>query len=411
MKLPEKNTRLILTMLFLLPFGGMQSVGQEFLARADEALFVESGTGWFRADLSGRLDLETYYIDEQPPGLVFENDPWFFNPRLSLFLDATMGDHLYAMVQSRIDKGFDPGSRPDGDVRLDEYFLRYTPLQGPEVNLQVGKFAMVFGEWVHRHLSWENPFVTAPLPYENMTVITDHLAPGAPGGFLGRQNRADVKNAWLPVVWGPVYTSGASVFGTVGRLDYAFEVKNANISSRPYAWDPFRVHWQHPTLGGRIGHRPNASWKYGASFSHGAYLLPQAAGTLPAGTGIGDFNQSTFGFDMSYSWRKLELWSEVIASRFEVPNVGNADSLSYFVEGRYRILPRLFGAVRWNQQFFMDVANTGLDWDQDIYRIDVAATYRWTRHLQTKLQYSFSQQDGPIQQGEQLLAGQVTVKS
>jgi len=36
--------------------------------------------------------------------------------------------------------------------------------------------------------------------------------------------------------------------------------------------------------------------------------------------------------------------------------------------------------------------------------------YRFTRHLQGKLQYSYLHENGPIQQGEQLLAAQLTIK-
>jgi len=36
--------------------------------------------------------------------------------------------------------------------------------------------------------------------------------------------------------------------------------------------------------------------------------------------------------------------------------------------------------------------------------------FRLTRHLQAKVQYSYTHHDSPLQQGEQLVAGQVTVK-
>ena len=39
-----------------------------------------------------------------------------------------------------------------------------------------------------------------------------------------------------------------------------------------------------------------------------------------------------------------------------------------------------------------------------------ALGYRFTRHLQGKVQYSFAHENGPVQQGEQLLAAQLTIK-
>ena len=383
----------------------------DWLQPLDDALFVEFGN--VRADFSGTFDLESYYIDQDPPGLIFPTEDYFTNPRLSLFLDTQIGDHFYSLVQMRVDRGFDPGSRPDGDTRLDEYLLRYTPLDDQRLNLQVGKFATVFGGWVPRHLSWDNPFINAPLPYENVTTITDHVVPGGPAGFVGRRNRPDIKQAWLPILWGPAYTSGASIFGTWDRFDYAFEFKNASISSRPYSWDPFRINWDHPTYSGRVGFEPNATWKFGTSFSYGPYLLPVAAGTLPADTGLGEFDQTTIGFDARWAYRNWQVWAEVIGARFEVPNIGNADTYSYFIEAMYKFTPKLYGAARWNQQFFSNVpdgAGGQIHWDRNASRIEAVVGYRFTRHLQVKLQYGFTEQEGDLEQGQQLIAGKLTVK-
>src|SRR6266567_1025556 len=79
-----------------------------------------------------------------------------FNPRLTLFLDAQYGSQIYFFAQSRLDRGFDPSDR-GAQVRLDEYALRITPWDDGRFALQIGKFATVIGNWVPRHLSWENP--------------------------------------------------------------------------------------------------------------------------------------------------------------------------------------------------------------------------------------------------------------
>lgn len=386
--------------------------GQEFLDRLDDALHVESKNGWFRTDLSGTIDLEGYYVDQNPPGLIFPDDDHYFNPRLSLFLDAHFGEHFYSFVQFRVDRGFDPGAK-DYDTRADEYLLRYQPFDEQWVNLQVGKFATIFGEWVNRHDSWNNPFITAPSAYENVTIITDQAVPGGPAGFLARKNVADKKAAWLPILWGPAYTSGASIFGRVGQFDYAVDFKNASVSSRPTVWDARYLGWEHPTWSGRLGWRPNAAWKLGVSASYGAYLLPITAKALPAGKSIDDYTQTTVGYDVSYAWRRWQFWGEFIFSRFDVPNVGNADTAAYFIESKYKLSTRTFAALRWNQQFFDPVRNgTGgeEDWDRDLWRLDAALGCRLTRHLQGKLQYSYSHQKGGQQQGEQLVAVQATVK-
>ena len=72
--------------------------------------------------------------------------------------------------------------------------------------------------------------------------------------------------------------------------------------------------------------------------------------------------------------------------------------------------PQLFGAVRWNEQFYGNIGASDRPWGNDIWRVDAALGYRFTDYLQTKIQYSFSHQDAPLQQGEQLIAAQLTIK-
>jgi hypothetical protein len=43
---------------------------QGWLDKVDEALFLQSRDGQYRVDFSGRFDLEGYYIDQRPPGLL-----------------------------------------------------------------------------------------------------------------------------------------------------------------------------------------------------------------------------------------------------------------------------------------------------------------------------------------------------
>src|SRR6185312_8758036 len=92
---------------------------------------------------------------------------------------------------------------------------------GARANLQIGKFATLIGNWAPRHDSWSNPFVNAPVPYENVTIVSDVSIAPSRDAFLARRELADRKHIWQPIIWGPSYTSGAAVFGALGAFEYA----------------------------------------------------------------------------------------------------------------------------------------------------------------------------------------------
>ncbi len=380
------------------------------LDRLSDSLVFVSPKGGFQAQFSGLADFEVYLIDQNPPGLIFSGDDVFFNPRLTLFLDTFAGDDLYGFAKFRFDRGFDPGYMEEGDARADEYFLRYSPGSGL-LNIQVGRFATIFGNWAGRHDSWENPFINAPLPYENVTVILDHGVLPGPGVFLSLRNRPDVKKNWVPIIWGPVYTAGVSVSGKFEQLNYAFSVKNAALSSRPNDWEDFR--WNNPTFTGRIGFEPDESLSFGVSASYGSYLQEEVEASLPADREVEDFKQFTIGGDLSWARGRLQVWAELIHSRFDVPNVETVGTTAYYVEGKYKLTTHLFAALRWGQQYFDKIGdgNGGSQrWDRGIAKIELSLGYRLNRHIQLKFQYGFAEQNGALEQGRHSVASQLTLK-
>ena len=372
---------------------------QEFLENVSERLTLSAFNDNVRARVSGTLDLEYYHFEQLAPGLIDALGDDLFNPRLTLFLDVQAGPSLYFFAQARFDRGFDPSDR-GAQIRLDEYALRYTPWKDGRVSLQVGKFATVIGNWVVRHLSWDNPFISAPLVYEQVTPLEDMHAPG-PYEYDGDIH--DEKREYLAEIWGPSYASGASIAGKIGKFEYAAEIKNASLASRPESWDATRIGFDHPTFSGRVGWRPNEMWNLGLSASEGPYFRPDALSTLPPGTGLGDFRQYVITQDISFAWRHLQLWAEFHQARFEIPTVGDGDTFGYFIEAKYKFAPQLFGAVRWNQQFFSEVpifhGARRVPWSHDVSRFETALGYRPTSSTQLKVQYFIQHEEsisGPI---------------
>ncbi len=373
----------------------------------DDALTRSFFHDQLRTRLSGLLDLEYYHFPQPPPGLIRANGHNLFAPRLSLFLDGQAGEKIYFFAQARFDTGFDPTDR-GGQARMDEYALRITPWNDGRFNLQVGKFSTVIGGWVARHLSWENPFVNAPLPYENPTLVSDLQVPLTAQSF--RAVPGFDKYEFLPIIWGPVYTIGASVAGRVGIFEYAAEVKNAALSSRPEAWDDWN--FSDPVGDFRVGFRPNEAWNIGFSAGRGPYLASNAR-PLPPGTDSGDFEQFLLGQDVSYARGHLQIWAEAFEARFEIPRLGNADVFAYYVEAKYKLTPQLFAALRWNQEFFdsgTDPLGQPIADGHDVTRVDIALGYRFTAHTELKLQYSLARGDFISERTNETFAAQFTLR-
>ena len=400
---------------------GPAVAGGDFLDRVDDSLTTSALHDAVRLRLSGTLDLEAYQLRQPAPSLIYSDGSGLFSPRLSLFLDVQIGAHVYVYAQARADRGFDPG---DGGLRgrLDEYALRYTPVDNGRLNFQVGKFATIVGNWMPRHGSWDNPFITAPLPYSNLTGIWDAMAarttdqlflwasvrprPAQGGEYLD-------KALSVPIIWGPSYATGAAVFGEIGRFDYAVEMKNVALASRPAVWDLDGSRWDRPAWNGRLGYRPTPMWSFGVSASTGSYLRPLAQRTLAPGHGLDDYREFVFGQDIGFAWHHTQFWAEVYEARFTIPTVGDARTVAYYLEGKQKLTPQLFIALRWNEQFFStfrDRTGTAVRWGRDVWRIDIGPGYRFTPHTQLKVQYSLQHEDADARELGHMLAGQFTVR-
>ena len=393
---------------FLLTASLPAANAEDFLDQVDRSLTIGLFQERVRARLSGLLDLEYYHFPQPPPGLIRDDDGHdLFAPRISLFLDAQAGPNVYFFAQARADSGFDP-SDIGAQVRLDEYALRITPWSDGRFNLQIGKFSTIIGGWIERHLSWDNPFVNAPLPYENATLVSDLEVPLTAQSFIAVPGFD--KYEFLPLVWGPAYTIGASVAGRIGVFEYAAELKNATVSSRPESW--YSYNFDHPSVDLRVGLRPNEAWRFGVSFAEGPYLRSNAR-PLPLGSDFSDYRQYLLGQDISYARGHWQFWAEAFESRFEIPRLGHADVFAYYLEVKYKITPQIFGALRWNQEiFFTDEDPTGqpIAKGHDVWRIDAALGYRFTAHSQLKLQYSVARGDFVSDHIGSTFAAQFTVR-
>ncbi|MBS0630691.1 MAG: hypothetical protein JSS11_02160, partial [Verrucomicrobia bacterium] len=86
---------------------------------------------------------------------------------------------------------------------------------------------------------------------------------------------------------------------------------------------------------------------------------------------------------------------------------------TYYTELKYKFTPQFSGAVRWNQQFHSTVTDPvagPMRWGRDLWRIDFAPGYRFTAHVQLKLQYSLQHEDRAAAKYEHIGAAQLTLR-
>lgn len=365
------------------------------LAVAQTGFRLSSADGFWRADVKPSIELGYWHSDTPTPGLLSFSGTDFFQPRLSLGFNAAAGDEWLLHVLTRWDRGFEVGSRRDGDFRVDEAFLRWRPMGDGKLNLQVGKFATCFGNWVPRHGFWDDPFLMPPLPYDNLLAVDDRTARNPTPASISK--RATGKRAWLPMIWGPSYSTGVSMFGSNGRWDYAVEVKNASVASRPDSWSPWEENASHPSVTGRVGFRPDAAWAFGISASHGTYLRRDAEPTLVAGEHRGDFDHTVIGADVRWSHHQFQVLGELLASRSHTTIAGDLDALAYYLEGRWKLNSTTFIAARWAQEWNDDFSPAGKSavraYTREIWRATAAVGFRITENILMKTEYSYSGAD------------------
>ena len=397
-----------LSFIFLLASGFGALAADDPLDLVDQALTKSFFDDRLRLRVSGLVDLEYYNFPQPPPGLIRADHHDLVTPRLSLFLDAKAGPAVYFFLQTRIDSGFDPNDLGGVQWRLDEYALRITPWRDGRFNLQRGKFTTVIGGWVERHLSWDNPLINAPVPYEAPTLVSDLEVPLTAQSFRAVPGRD--KYEFLPIIWGPVYAVGASVAGKIGLFEYAAEIKSVGVSSRPESW--YDYDFGAPAIGMKLSFNPNEAWHFGISGAENTYLRPNAAPLSP-GDNPDSFRQYLIGQEISYARGHLQIWAEAFQSRFEIPRLGEADVFAYYLELKYKFTPQLFGAMRWNQEFFdsgTDPAGESIAHAHKVSRVDLAFGYRFTAHTLLKLQYSIAKGDFVSDDTKGTFADQFTVR-
>lgn len=391
--------------------------------RLADNLIKESGDGLWYGEAAFTFDTWYYHRDDPDyfQGFWFpdEGDHARVSARATLELFAEYKNWFSITGKFRLDDGNHPGmgsylGKDGGQLRTDEAFLFFS--LSPALDLRVGQFTPRLTSFLERQDSWSSGLINSPMAYEATSSVADFRIPTSEESFVNWRNYVN-PFTWIPAIWAPLYPKGIELSGETEHWGYSLAYLNASLSSRPEWWNDDE--FDYPTVAGRLTFSPSPMWTFGATASAGTYLhyadstFSDGLRVLPAGTDFDDFKQVLYGVEAAFAAGGWEIWSEAFWVSYDVPNVRDeADYLSYFVEMKYNLTPKIWLSARWNEELFheLDTANGPTDWVYDRNRIDLGIGYRFSRHAQAKAQIARQHSAGPKQFGETMLLFSTTFR-
>jgi hypothetical protein len=306
-------------------------------------------------------------------------------------------------------------------VRPYALFASIRPWSRAPVDVQIGLVPPVFGAFSRRTYGTDNPLIGLPLGYQYVTTLRADALPASADELLSKRG-----SGWLvgysvgnpeaeygvPLADGLRYPAGVEVH-VAGRLVEAAVAVTTGSVSIP---DSLDVGWR-PQVSARFAARPVTGLVLGGSLSNGPFFTRTLTDTLGAAAQSSPNDQTAAGFDAEYSRGHLVLRAEAIASWWRLPPSAppfRPDPLRAFaldVEGRYRLLPGLYVAMRVDHLGFSEICGTTgcLPWDAPIRRVEAGAGYSIRRNVVLKGAYQYNWRDGARHPRLGLAAAQLLV--
>lgn len=303
-----------------------------------------------------------------------------------------------------------------GEVRSEDFehasayaaYVRVRPWRSHAFDIQAGRIPPVFGAFSRRTYNADNPLIGYPLAYQYLTSLRPDAIAAWPDDVLRMRARGwrssfpvgdQEPRAGIPLVTAFRWDTGVQARWTGRTVELSAGVTTGTLS------DP-RVDDNNDgrQVAGRVALRPAVGWILGASGSRGAWLSRSVLDALPQSATSRGYEQSAFGADAEYSRDYWVVRGELVWSRWNVPLSGlgttqDLDALGAWIEGRYRLTPRIFAAARVDHLGFSRITGALFDgqptaWDAPVNRIEAGGGYYIQRNLVARAVVQHNRRDG-----------------
>jgi len=303
-------------------------------------------------------------------------------------------------------------------VRPYAAYVRVRPWVNHAFDVQVGRIPPTFGAFGRRGYGGsDSALIGYPLAYQYLTSLRADAAPATVADLLvmrGRGWRASYPiGSQEPAPGVPLISAFRWDTGIQGHWENSAVEVTGSVTTGTLA-DP-RVSDNNggKQLSARVAYRPAAGLVLGGSAARGEFFDRDVTQAMPE-TG-GSHAQTSLGADVEYSRGYWLLRSELVWSQWNVPfatppRALNVSALGVWVEGRYRLTPRIVVAGRVDRLGFSRLdAGSSLTptWDADVWRIEADAGYYVQRNLIVRAAVQHNERQGGRVREATYVSGQV----
>lgn len=296
-------------------------------------------------------------------------------------------------------------------------YVRVRPWLAHKFDIQGGRIPPAFGSFGRFSYGADNVVIGYPLAYQYATSLRSDAVPATADDLLRMRGRgwrssfpigSPIPGTGVPLVNGFQWDLGVQAHWETGPFEVAAAVTNGTLS-QPRA-DDDNGGKQFST---RVAVHPAVGLVLGASAARGSWLSRTVGPDH-------DRTQHAYGFDAEYSrdhWlvRTEYIWSEWTLPFVVTPASGDAVSAdAIWVEGRYRLTPRLFAGARVDHLGFSRIASssavTPATWDAPVNRLELCAGWYLQRNLNVRAAVQRNTRDGGRVHERTYYAGQISYR-
>ena len=268
-------------------------------------------------------------------------------------------------------------------------YVRVRPWQRHAFDIQAGRIPPTFGAFARFSYATGNPVIGYPLAYQYLTSLRTDAVPATTDDLLRMRARgwratfpvgSPIPGPGVPLISAFDWDTGVQATWKTGPVELSGAVTNGSLSSPRVADDNGGKQ-----IIARAVVTPAVGLVLGASAARGAWLARSVEGAdSPA--------QRALGADVEYSRDHWITRAEVVWSGWGLPTplapsgVRQVSSTGAWVEGRYRVTPRVFLSGRADHLGFSEIRGAliqpaGEPWDAPVKRLEGCVGYYVQRNF------------------------------